>query len=211
MAVPAIVSLHAVRQRVALRRVSVQRNLTGKNGIGMSRSRESDPTLAAELRVESGAVAQIPTDAMAVYIQMPAAFVLGDAVFTRLKEERARAVRAQAKVFEPEALDPGHRFSRARKPGGPHLHGAAAGFAATSTAAGTREQVAKPPRAVAVGKSHAQKPNFVAAPHGELRVEFVEREHRDENSIESGERRRWSPSNLGFEVGQAGEGMLRLD
>lgn len=172
--VTAIVALHAIAERLAAKRLAVERNFAGEDGIGMRRAREADPAFATEFGAKRRAIAQIPGDAMAVHIKFSATLVFGDTICARFKRKRTAATRAEAKFLQGETLNPGFRFSQTGKPGGPDLHRLSARFLAAPATPRASQQIAQPPRAAAIGETEPQEPHFVPPPHGKLGKRFVE-------------------------------------
>jgi hypothetical protein len=85
MPVSTVVSLYANAQRISFEMPTVERDLTGKNRVGMRSSRESNPTFVAEGDAKCGTITQIPRNRMSVGLQCTSTKILADFIVANLK------------------------------------------------------------------------------------------------------------------------------
>src|SRR5208283_479416 len=164
MAESAVVSLHAEPESVSGKGAAVERDLAGKNRVGMRRSREANPALIAQSHAKCGTVAEIPRHCVAIDCQGPSAGIFLDLVAANSKVKRSLTSAADIQSLQRKSLNQAQRLAARWEPRRPHLNGHALRVPGAAAAPRIHQQVAKPPRPAAVGQSHAEKPDFIAAP-----------------------------------------------
>ena len=174
MAVTGIVSLNAKAERIAGKAFSVEENFAGENGVGVRRSRETNPTFVAKGNSERGVVAKIPGDGVAIDVEIAPGGIFVDAVVSDATVKRELETAGQVELVGGETLNEGLWFVIAREPGGPDLDGHVRVFCRAAVSAEIHQEITEPPGAAAVGEAATDKPNFVATVHGEGRVDGVE-------------------------------------
>ena len=155
MAESAVVSLHAEPERVSGKSAAVERDLAGENRIGVRGTREANPALVAQGHAKRGAVAETPRNDMAVDFQSSPAGIFPDLDAANSKVKRSLPSSANVQSGQRESLNQAQRFPARREPGRPHLNGHSLQVSGAAAAPGIHQQIAKPPRAAAVGESHA--------------------------------------------------------
>ena len=163
MPVSTIVSLKPEPQRVSCKTPVIEGNPPRKTGVGMRRSRKTDPALVAQRHSKGGAVAQIPGNRMTVNFQRAAAGAVFDSIVTDSEVEWGLTSSADIKTFKRKSLNEALRLRFRRKPCGPDLNRHPAWISGAPAPSSIHQQIAEPPRSAAVRQPYAQKPDFVTA------------------------------------------------
>src|SRR5271166_2712797 len=163
MAITAVVPLHSEAQRVRFDSAPVQRDMAGKERIGMWSSRKSNPALVAQREAKCRTIANVPGNRLPADFQRAAAEALADFVVGDSEVKRILPPGAEVQPFERKSLNETLRFSIRRKPRRPHLHGHSARVVRATVPAGVHQQVSEPPRPASIRESEADKPDFITA------------------------------------------------
>jgi len=159
-----VVPLYSEPQRIPIKTAAIERDLAGKNRVGMWRSGKSDPSLVAQGDAKRGTPVQIPRDRVALNFQVPPAGIFGDFVVADSQVKRILPPRAEIKTFQGKSLNEALRFSIPRKPSDPNLDRHPARATCAAAPPRIHKQISEPPRPAAVGQSQTKKPDFITAP-----------------------------------------------
>jgi len=177
MPVSAVVSLYSESQRISLKLALVQRDLSGKRCVGMRRSRESNPALAAQCDAKRRMILQLPGEFMSLNFQASTAECLANFVSGDSEVEWVLSSIAQIEIRQRKSLNETLRFILPRKPHGPHLNRHPARIVRAAAAPRIHQQISEPPRSAAVRQSHTNKPDFVTSLARETRISLIESVH----------------------------------
>lgn len=183
MPISAVVSLNPKAQRISLETPPIERNLPREKCIGMRRSGEPNPSLAADLDAKCGMILQIPRDLVSVDFQRSPTRIVLNAIVGNSQVERIFSSIADLQTIQREALNEAARLFVPRKPGCPYLQRQPLGPASTTAPPGIHQQISEPPGSASIRQAHADEPNLVAATRRERRIEFVQSLHRKSRGI----------------------------
>jgi len=100
-----------------------------------------------------------------------------DLVPVHAEMERILSSRAEIQTLDRKSLNEAQRLPATRKPCRPDLNRHATRMFRTTASPRVHQQITKPPSARAIRQSQAQEPNFVAPPHPQRGVNFVQGLH----------------------------------
>ncbi len=177
MPVSAVVSLYSESQRISFKRPLVQSDLSGKRCVGMRRSRESNPALAAQCDAKSRMILQVPGELMSLKFQASTARCFANFVAADSEVEWVLSSTAQIDIRQRKSPNETLRFILPRKPHGPHLNRHPARSVRAAAAPGIHQQISEPPCPAAICQSHTNKPDFVTSLARETGISLVESVH----------------------------------
>jgi hypothetical protein len=178
MPVSAVVSLYSESERISLKLPPVQGDPSRKRCVGMRRSRESNPALAAQCDAKRRMILQVPGELMSLHFEASTAGGFANFVGADSEVEWVLSSIAQIEIRQGKSANETLRFILPRKPHGPHLKRHSARIVRAAAAPRIHQQISEPPRSAAIRQAHTNKPDFVTSLARETAISLIESVHR---------------------------------